>query len=108
MFLISPLSKQSCPNSAACWSPKIPVIGTSLPKDLRCYIKYNNESLIAYDIKNSQPLFLTKLIQDSNTKWVDESEFELFKSLTINGNFRPKIYTICLLWEKIHIYSNPP
>jgi hypothetical protein len=39
------------------------------------------------DIKNSQPLFLSKLIYDSNTKWVNEDEFELFKNLTINGNF---------------------
>jgi hypothetical protein len=39
------------------------------------------------DIRNSQPLFLSKLINDSNTKWVNEDEFELFKNLTINGNF---------------------
>ncbi len=39
------------------------------------------------DIKNSQPLFLTKLIQYSGTKWVKNEEFELFRSLTINGNY---------------------
>jgi hypothetical protein len=39
------------------------------------------------DIKNSQPLFLTKLIQDSNTKWVLPDEFELFKALTISGRY---------------------
>ena len=39
------------------------------------------------DIKNSQPLFLTKLIQDSGTKWVNEKEFDLFKNLTINGTY---------------------
>jgi hypothetical protein len=59
---------------------------------LKAFIRKNcllidGEETCEMDIKNSQPLFLTKLIQDSNTKWVDESEFELFKSLTINGNF---------------------
>jgi hypothetical protein len=59
---------------------------------LKAFIRKNcllidDEETCEMDIKNSQPLFLTKLIQDSNTKWVDESEFELFKSLTINGNF---------------------
>lgn len=39
------------------------------------------------DISNSQPLFLTKLIQDSGTKWVKEDEFELFRYLTINGKY---------------------
>jgi hypothetical protein len=37
------------------------------------------------DIKNSQPLFLTKVIESSGTKWVKQDEFELFKYLTING-----------------------
>ena len=59
---------------------------------LKAFIRKNcllidDEETCEMDIKNSQPLFLTKLIQNSNTKWVDESEFELFKSLTINGNF---------------------
>ena len=39
------------------------------------------------DIKNSQPLFLCKLIYDSKTKWVKEEEFELFKQLTTSGNY---------------------
>ena len=39
------------------------------------------------DIKNSQPLFLTKLIQDSGTKWVLPDEFELFRTLTISGKY---------------------
>lgn len=39
------------------------------------------------DIKNSQPLFLTKLIQDSGTKWVLPEEFELFRKLTISGKY---------------------
>ena len=39
------------------------------------------------DLHNSQPLFLTKLIHDSGTKWVKEDEFELFRYLTINGKY---------------------
>jgi hypothetical protein len=47
----------------------------------------NGEETHEIDIKNSQPLFLTKLIQDSGTKWVNQKEFELFKNLTINGTY---------------------
>lgn len=39
------------------------------------------------DISNSQPLFLTKLIKDSGTKWVDKDEYELLYNLTFNGVF---------------------
>jgi hypothetical protein len=39
------------------------------------------------DIKNSQPLFLCKLIHDSDTKWVKEDEFKLFKQLTTSGKY---------------------
>ena len=39
------------------------------------------------DIKNSQPLFLCKLIQLNGLHIVDNSEFELFKWLTYNGKF---------------------
>jgi hypothetical protein len=39
------------------------------------------------DIKNSQPLFLCKLISDSQTAWVNRDEFEFFKQLTMNGKF---------------------
>jgi hypothetical protein len=39
------------------------------------------------DIKNSQPLFLCKLIQDSQTAWVSKDEFEFFKGLVTTGNF---------------------
>jgi len=47
----------------------------------------NGEETHEIDIKNSQPLFLTKLIQDSGSKWINSEEFELFKSLTINGRY---------------------
>jgi hypothetical protein len=39
------------------------------------------------DIKNSQPLFLTKIIESAGTKWVRQDEFELFRTLTLNGSF---------------------
>jgi len=35
---------------------------TSLPKDLRQYVKYNGESLISLDIKNSQPFILASIL----------------------------------------------
>lgn len=45
----------------------------------------NGEQTYEIDIKNSQPLFLTKIIEDSGTRWVKDDEFELFKYLTMNG-----------------------
>lgn len=39
------------------------------------------------DIKNSQPLFLCKLISDSQTAWVNKEEFEFFRQLTTTGKF---------------------
>ena len=47
----------------------------------------DGEETTEIDINNSQPLFLTKLIKDSRTSWVSKDEFELFKSLTISGNY---------------------
>ena len=47
----------------------------------------NGEETHEIDMKNSQPLFLTKLIQDSGTKWVNNEEFQLFKELTITGKY---------------------
>lgn len=47
----------------------------------------NGEETREIDINNSQPLFLTKLIQDSESKWINKDEFDLFKSLTINGTY---------------------
>ena len=47
----------------------------------------NGEETYEIDIKNSQPLFLTKLIKDSGTKWVNDKEYDLFKDLTISGKY---------------------
>jgi hypothetical protein len=59
---------------------------------LKSFIRKNcllldGEETHEIDIVNSQPLFLTKIILDSQTKWVNKDEFELFKDLTINGNY---------------------
>lgn len=57
---------------------------------LRSFIRKNclmieGEPTHEIDIKNSQPLFLTKLIDDSKSRWVDDDEFALFKYLTQRG-----------------------
>lgn len=59
---------------------------------LRSFIRKNcllidGEETCEIDISNSQPLFLTKLINDSNTSWVKKEEFESFKQLTITGKY---------------------
>lgn len=59
---------------------------------LKSFIRKNcllidNEETYEFDIKNSQPLFLTKIIQESKTKWVNNDEFELYKNLTMSGEF---------------------
>lgn len=59
---------------------------------LRSFIRKNcllidGEETSEIDIKNSQPLFLCKLIEDSGTSWVKKDEFEFFKSLTLNGTY---------------------
>lgn len=45
------------------------------------------------DIPNSQPLFLSKLIEDSSSKWVDVEELKLFKYLTIEGIYYKYVMT---------------
>jgi hypothetical protein len=59
---------------------------------LKSFIRKNcllidGEETCELDIKNSQPLFLCKLIHDSGTAWVSKDEFNFFKELVINGNF---------------------
>lgn len=59
---------------------------------LKSFIRKNcllidGEETCEIDIKNSQPLFLTKLISHINTHWVKEKEFELFSKLTSSGKF---------------------
>jgi hypothetical protein len=59
---------------------------------LRSFIRKNcllidGERTTEIDISNSQPLFLTKLINDSKSNWVDEKEFTIFKELTTSGKY---------------------
>ena len=59
---------------------------------LKSFIRKNcllidGEETFELDIKNSQPLFLCKLIKDSETAWVNKDEFTFFKELVVNGNF---------------------
>jgi hypothetical protein len=57
---------------------------------LRSFIRKNcllidGEETCEIDISNSQPLFLSKLINDSGSNWVKKEEFEVFKYMTKNG-----------------------
>ena len=59
---------------------------------LKSFIRKNcllldGEETHEIDIVNSQPLFLTKIMADSKSKWIDDVEFELFKRLTVEGNY---------------------
>lgn len=63
----------------------------------------NGEQTYEIDIKNSQPLFLTKIIEDSGTRWVKEDEFELFKYLTMNGMYYQYIMDYLETTDKVAI-----
>jgi hypothetical protein len=59
---------------------------------LKSFIRKNcllidDQETCELDIKNSQPLFLCKLISDSKTAWVNKEEFKFFKQLTTTGKF---------------------
>lgn len=59
---------------------------------LKSFIRKNclmidGEETCEIDIQNSQPLFLSKLIQESDSRWIREDEFELFRELTTNGYY---------------------
>lgn len=59
---------------------------------LKSFIRKNcllidGEETFELDIKNSQPLFLCKLITDSNSAWVDKDELDFFRQLVISGKF---------------------
>ena len=59
---------------------------------LKSFIRKNcllidGEETFEIDIKNSQPLFLCKLIESYGKEIVNKDEFSLFKYLTINGKF---------------------
>ena len=59
---------------------------------LKSFIRKNcllidNEETCEIDMSNSQPLFLSKIIRDSNTNWVNKNEFDLFSILVLSGNY---------------------
>lgn len=59
---------------------------------LKSFIRKNcllidGDETFEIDIKNSQPLFLSKLIEDSKSRWVDPDEFRLFSLLVQGGNY---------------------
>jgi hypothetical protein len=59
---------------------------------LKSFIRKNcllidGEETCEIDIKNSQPLFLSKLIRQTETRWVKDDEFKLFSILVENGNY---------------------
>ena len=72
---------------------------------LKSFIRKNcllidGEETCELDIANSQPLFLTKLIQDSGTKWVKDDELDLFKYLTSNGKYYQYLMTELKISDK--------
>lgn len=72
---------------------------------LKSFIRKNcllidSEETFEIDIKNSQPLFLSKLIDISGTKWVKREEFELFKYLTINGKYYEHLMSLFSIVDK--------
>ena len=72
---------------------------------LRSFIRKNcllidGEETCEIDIKNSQPLFLAKLINDIGTNWVKKEEFDIFRQLTINGNFYQYLMNVLDIKER--------
>lgn len=72
---------------------------------LRSFIRKNcllidGEETCEIDIKNSQPLFLSKLINDTNTNWVKKEEFEIFRQLTLNGNYYQYLMNVLDIKER--------
>lgn len=66
-------------------------------------ITINGNEVVELDIKNSQPLFLCKLIREDSEFELDESEFELFKYLTHNGIFYQYILDNSNLTRKVDV-----
>lgn len=70
---------------------------------LKSFIRKNcllidGEETCEIDISNSQPLFLCKLIQESQTNWVNKEEFDFFRTLVTNGTFYQ--YVMQVIGEK--------
>lgn len=63
----------------------------------------NGEETMELDIKNSQPLFLTKLMIEEGLVDIDLDEFELFKHLTIEGKFYQYLMDNSEIKDKVQI-----
>lgn len=51
------------------------------------YLTIDCEELVEFDIKNSQPLFLTKIIEEEGLDMVELTEYYKFKEIVVSGNF---------------------
>jgi hypothetical protein len=72
---------------------------------LRAFIRKNcllidGDRTSEIDISNSQPLFLTKLINDSKSNWIDKKEFSIFKELTMSGKYYEYIKQVLNIEER--------
>lgn len=65
---------------------------TSLPKDLRGYIRYNNEELVSLDIKNSQPFIYSAILNQINKTNPDINLMNSFINDYYNKNSYNKVY----------------
>lgn len=73
---------------------------------LKSFIRKNclmidNMETCEIDIKNSQPLFLSRLIEESGSKWVNTEELKLFKYLTIEGKYYQHLMTELNITNKV-------
>jgi hypothetical protein len=60
----------------------------------------DGEETCEIDIKNSQPLFLSKLIKDIDSRWVNKEELDLFTILVKNGNYYQYLIDTLALKDK--------
>ncbi len=72
---------------------------------LRSFIRKNcllidGEKTFEIDISNSQPLFLSKLILETQTNWVKADEFSIFRDLTKNGKYYQYLVDVLGLKDK--------
>ena len=64
------------------------------------FLNISDEKVVEIDIHNSQPLFLSKLIQENDINIVDKKEFENFAELTYSGKFYSYVMQNSVFKEK--------
>lgn len=72
---------------------------TTLKGSIRKCLKIDNHPLMELDIKNSQPLFFTKMLKDNLDK-IEKSEYEYFSNLVKRGEFYDRIKEVYNLKTK--------